>query len=235
MEKMKKVNLTGGSDSLAFTLAEVLITLAIIGIVAALTIPTVVTNYQKTQTATRLKKAYAVISNATNLAIAQKGSAEGWTDSTTTNGIGVDDIFSSYFKILKDCGIKTGAECFAKNKCYTNLARQCVWGIVDNWPSIYKYILADGTSLGIRWKKDENGSILIAYYIDVDGPNKGPSIMGRDLFHFLYDTQHARVYPQNINSPIYTLTQGCANDGQLCAAKIMADGWQIKDDYPWHN
>ncbi len=31
----------------AFTLAEVLITLAIIGIVAALTIPTLISNYQK--------------------------------------------------------------------------------------------------------------------------------------------------------------------------------------------
>jgi prepilin-type N-terminal cleavage/methylation domain-containing protein len=40
----------------AFTLAEVLITLAIIGVVAALTIPTVVRNYQKTQTVTQLKK-----------------------------------------------------------------------------------------------------------------------------------------------------------------------------------
>jgi type II secretory pathway pseudopilin PulG len=40
-------------------LAEVLITLAIIGVVAALTIPSVVKNYQKTQTTAKLRKAWA--------------------------------------------------------------------------------------------------------------------------------------------------------------------------------
>jgi prepilin-type N-terminal cleavage/methylation domain-containing protein len=49
---------------LAFTLAEVLITLAIIGIVAALTIPTLVNNYQKTQYVTQLKKAYTSVNQA---------------------------------------------------------------------------------------------------------------------------------------------------------------------------
>lgn len=42
-----------------FTLSEVLITLGIIGIVAAITLPTLITNYQKKTTATRVKKAYA--------------------------------------------------------------------------------------------------------------------------------------------------------------------------------
>ena len=42
----------------AFTLAEVLITLGIIGIVAAMTLPTLIGKYQKKQTVTQLKKAY---------------------------------------------------------------------------------------------------------------------------------------------------------------------------------
>jgi prepilin-type N-terminal cleavage/methylation domain-containing protein len=61
----------------AFTLAEVLITLAIIGVVAALTIPTVVRNYQKQETITRLKKAYSALANTTNLAMAEYGPLEG--------------------------------------------------------------------------------------------------------------------------------------------------------------
>src|SRR5574344_2658933 len=51
MEKSKK--------SLAFTLAEVLIVLGIIGIVAALTIPTLMANVQKQQYVTALKKFYS--------------------------------------------------------------------------------------------------------------------------------------------------------------------------------
>lgn len=49
-----------------FTLAEVLITLGIIGIVAAMTITTLITNYQKKTTATRVKKAYAELLQALN-------------------------------------------------------------------------------------------------------------------------------------------------------------------------
>ncbi len=47
-----------------FTLAEVLITLGVIGIVAALTTPVLVSSYQKKVTVNQLKTAYSVISEA---------------------------------------------------------------------------------------------------------------------------------------------------------------------------
>ncbi len=61
-----------------FTLAEVLITLAVIGVVAALTIPVVVRNYQKTQTVVKLKKVYTTLANTTNLIISQDGAVKNW-------------------------------------------------------------------------------------------------------------------------------------------------------------
>ena len=57
----------------AFTLAEVLITLAIIGIVAALTIPSVISNYQQQEFKTGLKKAVSVLNEAIQTNIAQEG------------------------------------------------------------------------------------------------------------------------------------------------------------------
>ena len=56
-----------------FTLAEVLITLMIIGIVAALTIPSVISNYQQQQFKTGLKKAVSVLNEAIQMNIAQEG------------------------------------------------------------------------------------------------------------------------------------------------------------------
>ncbi len=50
-----------------FTLAEVLITLGVIGIVAALTIPSLISNHNKSVTAARLSKAYNTVSNAIRL------------------------------------------------------------------------------------------------------------------------------------------------------------------------
>ena len=56
-----------------FTLAEVLITLMIIGIVAALTIPSVISNYQQQEFKTGLKKAVSVLNEAIQMNIAQDG------------------------------------------------------------------------------------------------------------------------------------------------------------------
>ena len=55
----------------AFTLAEVLITLGIIGVVAAMTIPTLVKNYQEKVMVTKVKQAHSQLLNAIQLYVAQ--------------------------------------------------------------------------------------------------------------------------------------------------------------------
>ena len=57
----------------AFTLAEVLITLIIIGIVAALTIPTAINHYRKQQTASKLKKFYSTFGQAISRSVTDNG------------------------------------------------------------------------------------------------------------------------------------------------------------------
>lgn len=61
-----------------FTLAEVLITLGIIGIVAALTIPNLIENYEKYITVVKLKRAYSIISQVVERAIADYGDIKNW-------------------------------------------------------------------------------------------------------------------------------------------------------------
>ena len=53
-----------GKRKIAFTLAEFLIILGIIGVVAALTLPSVIERHQKLETVTKLKKAYSTLSQA---------------------------------------------------------------------------------------------------------------------------------------------------------------------------
>ncbi len=57
----------------AFTLAEVLITLGIIGVVTALTIPTLMANYKKSVAKNQFKKTYSTITNAFNQAVQELG------------------------------------------------------------------------------------------------------------------------------------------------------------------
>lgn len=68
----KKI-VSGQAARLGFTLAEVLITLGIIGVVAALTLPALIQNYQKKATATSVKKAYSELNQVIQMAKADYG------------------------------------------------------------------------------------------------------------------------------------------------------------------
>ncbi|MDR1327359.1 MAG: type II secretion system GspH family protein [Heliobacteriaceae bacterium] len=61
-----------------FTLAEVLITLGIIGVVAALTLPSLIANYKEKATVVKVKKAYSVLSKAYQFASNEYGEPANW-------------------------------------------------------------------------------------------------------------------------------------------------------------
>ena len=64
--------------SFGFTLAEVLVTLGVIGVVAALTIPSIIQNIQKKTIAVQLKHSYAIMSNVFSLAEVDYGEMSSW-------------------------------------------------------------------------------------------------------------------------------------------------------------
>ena len=70
-----------------FTLAEVLITLGVIGIVAAMTLPALVNKYKEKQRVSQLKKTYSILSQAFQMATNEYGDITGWglTDTNTGN------------------------------------------------------------------------------------------------------------------------------------------------------
>lgn len=69
-----------------FTLAEVLITLGIIGIVAALTLPSLITNYREKQRVTQLKKIYSTLQQAFVRAQEAHGELQYWDLTKTDTG-----------------------------------------------------------------------------------------------------------------------------------------------------
>ena len=84
----------------AFTLAEVLITLGIIGIIAALTLPALIQSYQKMVFRNQYKKMYATLSNAYNKAIYDMG---GVTTCFHTNLTDNKEITPSFSASNEDC------------------------------------------------------------------------------------------------------------------------------------
>lgn len=234
-EKAYRIN----KISKGFTLAEVLITLAIIGVVAALTIPTVVNNYQKQETVTRLKKAYSSIIQATNIAVAQYGTSEGWEildykdiANGGTQKFG-ETYLVPYLKLRKDCKTSTTGEC-AVNIYDTGGNRL---NFNETWSRL---LLMEGTLVAYATYSNI-GQKYANFFIDTNGGIKKPNILGRDVFHYIYyfdgyGSKNGKLLPANYSSNRTALQNNCKEStwtSNTCAALIQYDGWEIKNDYPW--
>lgn len=175
----------------AFTLAEVLITLGIIGIVAAITIPALINNINDIQYKTALKKVYTVISEATKRIEADQGDPP-WTATAAQMPGDVSTMFnlySNYLTFTQTSSLSCAAysnSIFASQ--YTTYKGSTQLGINYNFFHCYAPIgqLADGTSLlfqslpnGVAYIG--NKEIYSEIRVDVNGP-KGPNAFGRDLF-----------------------------------------------------
>ena len=89
---------------LGFSLAEVLFTLGIIGVVAAVTLPTLINNYREKETVTRLKKVYSTIQTAYNYTMMEEGPTKFWgaLRGVETGGeLVLLDKFSKYMHFTK--------------------------------------------------------------------------------------------------------------------------------------
>ncbi len=235
-----------------FTLAEVLITLAIIGVVAALTIPTVVRNYQKQQTVTQLKKTYAALANTTNLAIAEEGPISEWdAQKYNAGGMGQGSIdFANkyiipYLKVSKNCENNTSGDCKFN---YNHLNKQYSSYLGSEYARFY---LNNGTLVALVTDTGSENLYKLAYiFIDINGQKK-PNTFGKDIFRFAYYislAQESNAFSRNSIGKLVAFCDGCGRDnalnhsswgcnrngsGDYCARLILLDGWKISDDYPW--
>ena len=121
LEMIKYICKNNTFKKLGFTLAEVLISIVILGIVAAITIPSTVKNVRDRETVNKVIKAYYTLSKAFDMAAAENGSIENLINFSLDNnlrGTTVADVFMPYLKIKQDCGI-SGDGCMirADNIC----------------------------------------------------------------------------------------------------------------------
>src|SRR5574344_584258 len=148
----------------AFTLAEVLVTLGIIGTVAAMTIPTLMGNYQKDVYVTSLHKAYNEI-NQSFIRLMTDHQVESLTEAGLNNQASVDAFAENYFKYTQKC-TTTKAPCFADT--YTFIDGGSATSIIADSTS---YVLPSGASIRVLYRRD-NPNKVINLYIDVNGDKK---------------------------------------------------------------
>lgn len=187
LKSFSDICIAGKVSRLAFTLAEVLITLGVIAVVCALTIPSLVANHREKTTVTRVKQAYRVLSEAYELAVIKDDRTPkfwGMSEMYDVNShIAFANRLKPYLKLSKDC----------VGMSYSDVRKNCYADYIIAIPSHYaNVVLNNGTVVSFRtWFKGCNknyGNIKNAcgqISVDVNG-NKKPNLGGEDRFLFYF-------------------------------------------------
>ena len=232
----------------AFTLAEVLITLGIIGVVAAMTLPTLIHNYKKSVVETKVKHMYALVSNAVRMSEAKYGEMAEWDRCDVEYSYECSrQILEKY--IFPELKIDKICEQGNEEECWTPpISLSGIEGYLPLTSTSMEHrvtaILNNGVSL-YMWVGNQLTYPHIQIWFDIDGSKKGKNMVGADMFgiYVLYERGGAwmnPLYMQNIdedyirNTPLY----GCSKDinsmyaGYYCGGLIQLNNWKIPDDYP---
>ena len=222
----------------AFTLAEVLITLGIVGIVAAMTIPTLITNNQKKQTVVKLQRAISVLNQAYKLSYDDVGEL-GAEETKDFNSLEYFNTYwAPYIKVSTYC--RSAAQCGYKSDKpwkYADWSKSTLYPVEPRLRTAF--ITADGFLYTIylaTWNiEGESKNAWYKVTVDLNG-SEGPNRYGRDVF-FLSGTQTdgGGIRPYCYEKSNEEVDNDCSKQGvgECCAEKIRRAGWEINRDYPW--
>lgn len=231
-----------------FTLAEVLITLAIIGVVAAMTIPTIMAKYQEKVTVTKLLKAYALVNNAYQMAKIDNGDFVTWfsdiskTPTTDEDGNVIahetskanqDILFGKlapYLKVVSDYKTSDAEGKYDSHYSLTGVVRsnanvlsQChVMNLVDGVSLINGYV---DSFEKCAIKNNHCGD----FAIDINGAKSGPNKIGVDIFYFIITRENiAPMGSRLVTGVLRSFPENCTLDdtrdpvnGYACAAWVI--------------
>ena len=214
----------------AFTLAEILITLGVIGIVAAMTLPALIQKQQKKEISVSLKKLYSAMSQAILMSQTVNGDIENWSRSGNLTDDNPDVQNNKNYEEIKHYWDKYYAP-FIKTVRTEKSTEEGLGRL--------KVYLPDGSSM-LVW----NGGCMSFLY-DANGDKK-PNKSGQDIFNFhvceevnernLYLGNRKYFGPAGMIDAVNRdkAIEICQNEGYNCGALlIMYDNFEFKRDYPW--
>ena len=205
----------------AFTLAEVLITLGIIGVVAAMTMPSLIQNYKRQQATARIKKFVSVINQALISAENDLGAREDWVIGEMDNSDSAYNFLNTYIKpYIKSADVEKRT-LFGRNMATLRFV--------------------DGSQMSVKV-----GACYDIFY-DING-EKGPNEKGKDIFVFIlcknggcnFNSNQVRGFycaPTGYQFPTHgQLIDNCKNyrtdGGEYCTILLEQNGYEFPKDYP---
>ena len=222
-------------EKAAFTLAEVLITLGVIGVVAAMTLPGLVNKYQEKAWLTQFKVTYSVLSQAYLRAYQEHGAIKNWNlplDNKAESARIVADNLLPYLNLAQDWKQNSNYSSHNLPMHYLGLNGIKIATGFNGWESAhYVFALANGATVGIfDFLLDEvDNKLRVLLYVDTNGGN-GPNQFGKDFFIIALNTK--KGYPIITGYDPWNSTQnGCSTtktvawySGGACATWVIASG-----------
>ena len=218
--------MSGQAARLGFTLAEVLVTLGIIGVVSAMTVPTLMQNHQRKTYVTQLHKVYNEL-NQVLLQYQTDRNAVNLFEAGLSSQQSVYDLVTNYMKVISSCNTVT-------EPCFPSASYKLISGTDVNKGDLdtaqKSFVLADGTS--IRIKYGNTGNVLLFCLVDTNGL-KGPNILGRDAF-IMYVYKNGLiddgVYTGGYNAPLTKEQReelNCETTINGCFGRLLNDNWEM--------
>lgn len=218
---------------IGFTLAEVLITVGVIGVVAALTIPTLMNNAQNKANNEKFKKSYSELANVVSQIANENGGSMANAFSSYTD---LQNAFGRYYKTSRFCHGGDETACLATTFNYLNGS--------SNWPyntgcsadyAMFVTITGETINLCNFDYTCPDNICTTGTIIDVNGP-KEPNTMGKDVFYV--EVQANRIKPRGYECTPEAISRNCSTEatnwiscdgssntmtglGSLCAAKVI--------------
>ena len=224
---------------LAFTLAEVLITLGIIGVVAAMTIPTLMSNYRKKQLETQIKANYSLVQQAIKFAeyddVSYDMAIQDGSDASIQEWY--DSFLSKHLKAERFCSnAKSG--CWHKKGIVKDLLGNAPRYEYDNGigGNIVNFKLANGAFFNVDGNTAEDMKSFgidstsdgLTFYFDANGDKK-PNQFGKDIYIMVWTDKG--LVPAGYNRTKAEVNANCLRgDGYFCLQKVISEGWQISDE-----
>lgn len=230
----------------AFTLAEALITLGIIGIVAAMTIPALINKKQKAEIETQLKENYSIIQQSLKMAE---------NDDIAIDSYLAENIESvkSWFHTNLAPYMKYSHVCFNAEGCWQSMGpTKTLAGTVARYNqtnigvgyNIVTIKLNNGANVSFdSYGTNDIKTLLgrnctyedkaLGIFIDVNGDRK-PNIIGKDIYVAVWTDKG--LLPAGIDETEATVDSNCSatantiNAGYYCLLKVKNNGWKIPDD-----
>ena len=190
-----------------FTLSEVLITLAVIGVVSAMTLPIVIQEQRDRANVAKLQKTYSVLSQALLRAKDVSGDFHEWS-SYTTNPKTIYSYIKPYLSVIKECNDRTNSGCWAETtSTLSGATGRNYWQYYDGQigDSAFIFVLKNGVAINIDVVSYTNFSKVglpeefgansfIVFDVDVNGI-KGPNMWGKDVFGFAISPNNDKLVP----------------------------------------